>query len=136
METRSDSLLRNLNHAHLVIWHGVLGYQETCESVAEMRILRWMCGQTSRERIRKKENLCVLVGIAPIKDKMIENRQRQFERVQCRLIDAVVRRSDMVMVDGSIKGRGRPRLTLETVIRKDLGHMPYCTFFFSFSLFF
>lgn len=42
----------------------------------------------------------------------------------------------MVMVDGSIKGRGRPRLTLETVIRKDLGHMPYCTFFFSFSLFF
>lgn len=33
----------------------------------------------------------------------------------------VVKRSDMVTVDGSIKGRGRTKLTLEMVVRKNQG---------------
>ena len=39
--------------------------------VAEMRMLRWMCGITRRDRIRNEE-IRGKVGIAPIKDKMRE----------------------------------------------------------------
>lgn len=40
--------------------------------------------------------------------------------MSCRLADAV-RRSDMVMVLSNTKGRGRPKLTLEVVVKKTLG---------------
>lgn len=38
-----------------------------------------------------------MTGVAPIEDKMRRNRLRWFVHVYRRLIDAVVRRSDMVM---------------------------------------
>lgn len=44
------------------------------------------------------------------------------EHVYCRLA-YVVRRSDMVMVLGNTKGRGRPKLTLEVVVQKTLGFL-------------
>ena len=41
-------------------------------SVAEMRMLRWMCGKTRQDRIR---NECIRewVGVAPIEDKLRES---------------------------------------------------------------
>lgn len=36
------------------------------------------------------------------------------------MVDAVVRRSVGVTLEGSIKGRGRPKSTLEAVVRQDL----------------
>ena len=42
-------------------------------SVAEMRMLRWMCGKTRKDRIRNV-NIRSMVGVAPIEDKMRENR--------------------------------------------------------------
>ncbi|CAL5326839.1 unnamed protein product [Camellia sinensis] len=79
-------------------------------SVAEMRMLRWMCGKTRQDRIR---NECIWewVGVAPIEDKLRENRLRWFGHIQRRPIEAVVKRCDAVTVDGSVRGRGRPRLT-------------------------
>ena len=38
-------------------------------SVAEMRMLRWMCGKTWKDRIRNT-NIRDMVGIAPIEDKI------------------------------------------------------------------
>jgi hypothetical protein len=43
--------------------------------VAEMRMLRWMCGITRRDRIRN-EKIRGKVGIASIGDKMRKNRLR------------------------------------------------------------
>lgn len=56
-----------------------------------------------------------MVGVTPIEDKMRESRLRWFGHAYHRKVDAVVR-SDMVMVKGSIKGRGRPKFTLEAVV--------------------
>ena len=44
-------------------------------SVAEMRILRWMCGKTRIDKVRN-EDIRSLVGVAPIEYKMRENRLR------------------------------------------------------------
>ena len=42
-------------------------------SVAEMRMLRWMCDNTRRDKVRN-EDIRTKIGIAPIEEKMRENR--------------------------------------------------------------
>ena len=44
-------------------------------SVAEMRMLRWMCSNTRRDKVRN-ENIRTKIGIASIEEKMRENRLR------------------------------------------------------------
>ena len=44
-------------------------------SVTEMQMLRWMCGKTRMDKVRN-EDIRSLVGVAPIEDKMRENRLR------------------------------------------------------------
>ena len=43
-----------------------------------MRMLRWMCGKTRNDRIRNA-NIRDMVGVAPIEDKLRENRLRWFD---------------------------------------------------------
>lgn len=69
-----------------------------------MKILRWMCDKTSGVRIRKKTILGV-IGRAPIEHKMRENKLTWFGYVHCKSSHTVLRRSDMVTVDGKTKGR-------------------------------
>lgn len=65
-----------------------------------MGILRWMCSKVLRDRIRN-ENICGMVGVAPIVDKVRENRLRWFRHVyhRSRLI-GLVWRSDMDKIEG------------------------------------
>lgn len=88
-------------------------------SVAEMRMLRWMCGKTRKDRIR---NECIreTVGVTQIEDKLRENRLRWFGHVQRRPVDAPVRKSDRIVVPGDGRGRGRPKLTWESVVKHDM----------------
>ena len=58
------------------------------------------------------------VGVAPIVEKLVENRLRWFGHVERRPVDAVVRRVDQ-MEDSHVK-RGRPRKTIRETIRNDL----------------
>ena len=41
-------------------------------SVAEIRMLFWMCGNTRRDKIRN-ENIRTKIGVAPIEEKLGEN---------------------------------------------------------------
>ncbi|KAL6582640.1 hypothetical protein OROMI_004718 [Orobanche minor] len=60
-------------------------------NVAEMRMLRWMCGHTKKDRLRN-EVIREKVRVASIEDKMMENRLRWFGHVRRRPVDAPVRR--------------------------------------------
>ena len=42
-------------------------------NVAEMRMLRWMCGKTMKDKIRN-ERICKMLEVAPIEEKIRENR--------------------------------------------------------------
>ncbi|KAH1263123.1 putative serine/threonine-protein kinase abkB [Glycine max] len=97
----------------------VKSQHENKVGVAEMRMLRWMCGKTRQDKIRN-EAIRERVGVAPIVEKMVENRLRWFGHVERRPVDSVVRRVDQMERRQTIRGRGRPKKTIREVIKKDL----------------
>ena len=90
--------------------------------VAEMRMLRGMCGHTRKDKIGN-EDIRGKVGVAEIEGKMRENRLRWFGHVQRRPTDAPIRRCDYGTEVQGRRGRGRPRKTLEETLRKDLEYL-------------
>ena len=88
-------------------------------SVAEMRMLRWMCGKTRMDKVRN-EDIRSLVGVAPIEDKMKENRLRWFGHIVRRPTDALVRRVEKIDIVQGKKLRGRPKMTWMEVVKKDM----------------
>ncbi|KAG2558272.1 hypothetical protein PVAP13_8NG180401 [Panicum virgatum] len=88
-------------------------------SVAEMRMLRWFCGHTRRDRIRN-EVIRDRVGVAPIEEKLTQHRLRWFGHVQRRPPEAPVRNGVLERVDNVKRGRGRPKLTWDELVKRDL----------------
>jgi len=88
-------------------------------SVAKMRMLRWMMGKTRNDRI-KNDTIRKRVGVAPIVEKLVENRLRWFGHVERRPVDAVVRRGDQMEESQVRRGRGRHKKTIRKTVRKDL----------------
>ena len=74
-------------------------------SVAEMRMLRWFCGHTRRDRARN-EVIRDRVGVAPIEEKLTQHRLRWFGHGQ-RRPPAPVRSGVLERVDNVKRGRGR-----------------------------
>ncbi|XP_035836132.1 uncharacterized protein LOC118489676 [Helianthus annuus] len=86
--------------------------------VAEMRMLRWMCGHTRLDRIRNdvfRERL----EVASISDKIKEGRLRCFGHVKRRQTIEPVRVVENLEVEGR-RSRGRPKITWDERIRQDL----------------
>ncbi|XP_059285302.1 uncharacterized protein LOC132038635 [Lycium ferocissimum] len=90
--------------------------------VAEMRMLRWMCGHTRSNRIRN-EDIRDKVGVASVEDKMREVRLRWFGHVKRRDTDAPMRRCERLAMDGFRRGRGRPKKYWGEVIRHDMAQL-------------
>ncbi|KAL6577117.1 hypothetical protein OROMI_011393 [Orobanche minor] len=88
-------------------------------NVAEMRMLRWMCGHTKKDRLRN-EVIREKVRVAYIEDKMMENRLRWFGHVRRRPVDAPVRRLESWGTNNIVKGRGRPKRTWIKLIENDM----------------
>ncbi|PHT75562.1 hypothetical protein T459_19084 [Capsicum annuum] len=87
--------------------------------VAEMRMLRWMCGLTKGDRVRN-EIIRDKVGVASVEDKIGEARLRWFGHVMRRGADAPVRRCEKLALDGFRRRRGRPKKYWKEVIRHDM----------------
>ncbi|XP_047267610.1 uncharacterized protein LOC124898038 [Capsicum annuum] len=66
--------------------------------VAEMRMLRWMCGQTKKDRVRN-EIIQEKVGMASVEDKMREVRLHWFMNVMSKDDDAPVWRCVTLAMD-------------------------------------
>ncbi|KAG2610349.1 hypothetical protein PVAP13_4KG186333 [Panicum virgatum] len=71
-------------------------------SVAEMRMLRWFCGHTRRDRVRN-EVIRERVRVTPIEEKLTQHRLRWFGHIQQRPPEAPVRSGVLKRVDKSVK---------------------------------
>ena len=76
--------------------------------VAEIRMIRWMCGHTRLEKIRN-EVIRSKIGVAAIEDKMREARLRWFGHIRRRPMDAPVRRGETIECLDHRRRRGRSR---------------------------
>ena len=76
--------------------------------VAEMRMIRWICGHTRLDKIRN-EVIRSRIGVASIEDKMREIRLRWFGHVRRRPMNAPVRRCETVECLDYRRSRGRPK---------------------------
>ena len=97
----------------------VKGQHEHKMEVAEMRMLRWICGHTRKDRIRNTR-IGEQVGVACIEEKMVESRLRWFGHVQRRPLNTPVRKVDQIIWSPVNRGRERPKRTLNEVIKRDL----------------
>ena len=61
--------------------------------------------------------------VAHIDEKIGESCLRFFDHVQRRAINAQVRKSELIRVKGMKKGRGRPRIALIELVKKDMSIM-------------
>ncbi|KAF3683269.1 DEAD-box ATP-dependent RNA helicase 42 [Capsicum annuum] len=87
--------------------------------VAEMRMLRWMCGFMKADGVRN-ETIREKVGVVSVEDKLREVRLRWFGHVMRRGTDALVRRCERLALEGFKRGRGRPKMYWRGVIRRDM----------------
>jgi len=78
-----------------------------------------MCGYTRLDRIR---NVVIRerVGVAPLEDKLRETRLRWFGHVKRRSVSAPVRRCEAIHILDCKRGRGRPKMSWNVVIRSDV----------------
>lgn len=84
-----------------------------------MSMLRWMCGVIGKDKTRNTF-ICEQLDIVSIVDKMRENHLRWYEHMHRRHLDAIVRRCEMINVNGTRRGKERPKkISIET-INKDL----------------
>ena len=79
-------------------------------SVAEMRMLHWICGHTRRDRVRN-DDIRNRLGVTHIEEKLVQHMLRWFGHIQRRPSEAPVR-SGILSQDSNVKkGRGIPKLT-------------------------
>lgn len=76
-------------------------------TVAEMWMLRWMTGETRKERIRN-EHICMNLSVVPIGDKVREIRLRWFSHLQQRPMTEPIE-SGMVQVEGVKRTKGKAK---------------------------
>ena len=91
--------------------------QEKRMNVAEMRMLRWMCGVTRRDRVRN-EHIRGTVKVAELSSKMQERRLNWYGHVM-RDEEHIGRRAMELEVPGR-RGRGRPKYRWGDRLKEDL----------------
>jgi hypothetical protein len=88
-------------------------------SVAEMRMLHWICGHTRKDQIRN-DDIMDKLGVAPIQNKLVQHRLRWFGHIQRKPSEAPVRSGILSRPENTRRRRYRPRLTWEEAIKRDL----------------
>ncbi|XP_073354713.1 uncharacterized protein [Aegilops tauschii subsp. strangulata] len=87
--------------------------------VAEMRMLRWMCGHTRMDRVRN-DDIRDRVGVAPIEEKLVQHRLRWFGHIQRRPPEAPMHSGQLKHAENVKRGQGRPSLTWKESVKRDL----------------
>ena len=84
----------------------------------EMRMVRWMCGVSLRER-KKNAELRQMIGIEDVGAVVKRSRLRWLGHVLRKDEDEWVRKSMLLEVEGK-RGRGRPKMTWMKLVEKDM----------------
>ena len=92
--------------------------QEKRLDVAEMKMLRWMCGVTKMDRIRN-ERIRGTTKVVEVSKKAQERRLQWYGHVMRREENHVLRRVSEMEVPGR-RGRGRPKRRWMDVVNEDL----------------
>ena len=79
-------------------------------SVAEIRMLRWVCGYTRMERVRNND-IRDRLGVASIEEKLVQHRLRWLGHVQRRPLETLVHCGVLRQANNMRRGRGKPKLT-------------------------
>ena len=84
----------------------------------DMRMIRWMCGVTLRDR-KSSEELRQRLGVESIRECIRKGRLRWFGHIERREDSSWIKRCRDLVVDGPVS-RGRPRKTWTQVVHEDL----------------
>jgi hypothetical protein len=84
-----------------------------------MRMLRWICGHTRRDRVRN-DDIRERLGVAPVEEKLVQHRLRWFGHIQRRPVEAPIRNGVIRRTGNKKRGRGRPNLTWKKSVKRDL----------------
>jgi hypothetical protein len=88
-------------------------------SVAEMCMLRWICGNIRRDRIRN-DDIRERLEVSPVEEKLMQHRLRLFGHIQRRPAEALVRSGVIKRSGNEKRARGQPNLTWEEFVKRDL----------------
>jgi hypothetical protein len=80
-------------------------------SVAEMHMLRWICGYTRRDRVQN-DDIRERLEVTPVEEKLVQHRLRWFEQIQWKPVEASIR-NGIIRTGNEKRRRGRPSLTWE-----------------------
>jgi hypothetical protein len=84
-----------------------------------MRMLRWICGHTIRDRVRN-DDIRERLGVASVEDKLVQHCLRWFEHMQRRPAEAPIRNRVIRWTGNKKRGRRRPNLTWDEHVKKVL----------------
>jgi hypothetical protein len=73
-------------------------------SVSEMRMLRWICGHTRRDRVRN-DDIRERLGVAPVEKKLVQHRLKWFGHIQRRPAEAPIRNGVIRRIDNEKRQR-------------------------------
>jgi hypothetical protein len=82
-------------------------------------MLRWICGHTRKYQVRNDDTHEKL-GVASVEKKLVQHRLRWFEHIQQRPAEASIRNGVIRRTGTEKRGRGRPNLTWEESMKRDL----------------
>jgi hypothetical protein len=75
-----------------------------------MRMLRWICGNTRRDRIQN-DDIHERLRVAPLEEKFVQHRLRWFGHIQRRPAEASIYNGVIRRTGNEKRGRGQPNLT-------------------------
>jgi hypothetical protein len=82
-------------------------------------MLRWCYGHTRRDRVWN-DDIRDRVGVTPIEEKLIQHQLKWFRHVRRRPPEAPVRSGVLKRADNVKSGGGRPKLTWDESVKRDL----------------
>jgi hypothetical protein len=87
-------------------------------NIAEMRMLRWICGHTRRDRVQN-DDIRERLGVTPVEEKLVQRRLRWFGHMQRRPVKAPIRNGVIRRTDNKKRQR-TTKLDMEESVKRDL----------------